>query len=143
MKGHKAHHHAHGGDIHHAVKGHSMMHKRHHRATGGGAHQEHASKAHESADHGDDEAEEDLRSKPEPRTNAKHIDSEAEAMHAKRGGKAKKKHVGHVDGHKAHHHAGRKARATGGAAENNPFTTANKGTPAKGRHLEKESMGRD
>ena len=126
MKGHKAHHHS------------------KHRAEGGGV----------------DEAAEDLRTKPEPRTNAKKIDEEAEAMHAKRGGRAARKrgghvhhehgkhlahakHLGHVEGHHAEHHAGRKARKAGGSVESNPFTSANKGISPNKHHVEKETMGRD
>ena len=140
MKGHKAHH-----DLHSMVKHQSMKHVKHRKA-GGRA---------ESPEHGTDEAEMDLHDKPEPRTNAKNIDSEAEAMHAKRGGRAKRKHGGHVmhhhmghvkhvgavHGEHAMHHAGRKPRKAGGSVEANPFSAALKGTPAKGRKLEKETMG--
>jgi hypothetical protein len=145
-------------------------HERHHRATGG-----------------ENEAEMDLKEKPESRTNAKNIDKEAEER--KRGGRAKRRagggvgskpydrkvagkkkqdgegfslqnertkrkhggtakhheahHVGHVHGEHAKHHAGRKARATGGqaASERNPFTTAAKGHPPKGRKLDMEMDG--
>jgi hypothetical protein len=58
-------------------------HGRHHRATGG-----------------ENEAEMDLKSKPETRTNAKNIDGEAEER--KRGGRAERKHGGHVEHHRAH-----------------------------------------
>jgi hypothetical protein len=136
MKGHKAHHHA----------------KR--KAHGGDI---------ESPMKGTDEAAMDLRTKPEPRTNAKHIDDEAEEMHAKKhGGRTKRKHGGHVHHehgkhlahakhvghvHGEHHtaHAGRKPRKSGGRAgsEANPFTSALHGTPPKGHKVEKETMGMD
>jgi hypothetical protein len=123
MKGHKAAHHG-----------------RKHRSTGGV-----------------NEAEMDLHDKPEARTNAKKIDAEAEAMHAKHGGRAKRKHgghvahhhsgmvkhVGHMHGEHAKHHAGRKPRKSGGSVESNPFSSALHGTPAKGRKLEKETMGKN
>lgn len=140
-------HHAHGGDLHAHVKHQSMKHVKHRKA-GGRA---------ESPEHGKDEAMEDLRDRPEPRTNAKHIDAEAEAVHAKRGGRAKRKHGGHVvhhhmghvkhvgavHGDAAKHHAGRKARKAGGGVEASPFSSALKGTLPKGRKVEKESMGSD
>ena len=73
---------------------------------------------------------------------------EAEAMKAKRGGRAKRrrggevKHVGKVHGEEHKAHAGRRARKAGGAAcEADPFTSARHGTPATGRKLEKETMG--
>ena len=71
---------------------------------------------------------EDDASKPERRINAK-VDGEAEEMKAKRGGRMKRKHGGDakVEGMDAHHHAGRKRRASGGGCEAHPFTSA-KGT---------------
>lgn len=63
----------------------------------------------------------------------------------RRGGPAhhKAKDIGHVHGMDAHHHAGRKPRKRGGqaVAETNPFTTAAKGTPPKGRSLDMEMDG--
>ena len=95
---------------------------------------------------GSNEAEEDLKEKPEPRTNAKEIDSEAEEM--KKGGRAKRKHggkmVGKVEGEKGMHHAGRKPRKAGGrtsGSDGNPFTSARKGKDAPGRDLMKGEAG--
>jgi hypothetical protein len=50
----------------------------------------------------------------------------------KSGGKT----VGKVKGMDAMHHAGRKARKSGGACDNgSPFSSARQGTPAKGRNV--------
>lgn len=99
---------------------------------------------------GRNDAEEDLKTKPEARTNAKNIDEQAEAKfepegeERKHGGRAKRKHggkmVGKVEGEHAKHHMGHKPRKSGGRATSdmNPFTSARKGTPAKGRKLEME-----
>jgi len=56
-----------------------------------------------------------------------------EAKERKHGGKAK--HVGWVHGGKTAHHAGRKARKSGGkvGADTNPLSSAHKGTAPKGR----------
>lgn len=93
---------------------------------------------------GTDEAEEDLKEKPEPRTNAKKIDEEAEEL--KKGGRAKRKQggkteVGHIEGRKAAMHAGRKPRKSGGrtGSEASPFTGANKGREPEGH----KTMGPD
>ncbi len=95
---------------------------------------------------GANEAEEDLKDKPEPRTNAKHIDEEAEEM--KKGGRAKRKHggklVGKVEGHKGAHHAGRMPRKSGGrtgGSDSNPFTSARAGKDAPGREVMKGEAG--
>jgi hypothetical protein len=93
---------------------------------------------------GTDEAEEDVKTKPEARTNAKKIDEEAEEM--KKGGRAKRKHggkteVGHIEGKKEHMHAGRKPRKSGGRADANPFTSAKMGKDAPGRKLMEEGVG--
>lgn len=123
MKGRsKAYHHTHGT----AEK--ISKHVAKHRASGG--------KTEES---GDDDVEKDLKETPPDRSGPNKIAEEAKAMKAKRGGKM----IGKVEGEKAMHHAGRKARKSGGAAEDSPFTTANSGTPARGRKLMSESMGRD
>jgi hypothetical protein len=98
---------------------------------------------------GANEAEEDLKTKPEARTDAKKIDSEAEEM--KKGGRAKRKHggklVGKVEGEKHHEHAGRKPRKAGGRAgsDSQPFTSARKGKDAPGRELMKvaDTTGED
>jgi hypothetical protein len=85
---------------------------------------------------GVNEAEEDLKTKPEARTNAKEIDREAEEMEGKKRGGRAKKHAGKVAG-ESKHHAGRKARKSGGRASDNPFAfAAHHGTSAKGRNLE-------
>ena len=95
---------------------------------------------------GANEAEEDLKDKPEPRTNAKKIDEEAEEM--KKGGRAKRRHggkteVGKVHGEKPMHHAGRKPRKSGGRASSdaNPFTSARSGKDAPGRNVMKGEAG--
>lgn len=95
---------------------------------------------------GVNEAEEDVKDKPEPRTNAKNIDEEAEEM--KKGGRAKRKHggksVGKVEGEKGMHHAGRKPRKAGGrtsGSDGNPFTSARKGKDAPGREVMKGEEG--
>lgn len=94
---------------------------------------------------GENEAEEDVKDKPEPRTDAKKIDSEAEEM--KKGGRAKRKHggkteVGHIEGHKPAMHAGRKPRKSGGrASDANPFTSAKTGKDAPGRKVMEEGVG--
>lgn len=105
-----------------------MKGRKNHKAEGGGT-------------GGADEAEEDIKTKNEARTNAKNIDSEAEQM--KKGGRTKKKRgggagktVGVVEGPEPPAHAGRKPRKGGGrattGAESHPFTTANKGKDPKG-----------
>ena len=95
---------------------------------------------------GADEAEEDLKDKPEARTNAKNVDSEAEEM--KKGGRAKKarggKMVGKVEGEKGAMHAGRKPRKAGGrtgGSDGHPFTSARSGKDAPGRVLLKGEAG--
>lgn len=94
---------------------------------------------------GANEAEEDLKDKPEARTDAKKIDSEAEEM--KKGGRAKRKHggklLGKVEGEKGMHHAGRKPRKSGGrtGSDSNPFTSARSGKDAPGRELMKGEAG--
>jgi hypothetical protein len=134
MKGHKGHHHAHGGMAHHAVK-----------------HRKHGGKS-ESPMKGVNEAEMDLHENP-MEYNYGNPEKEAEAMgERKHGGRAKRKHGGHVahkhvpmHGEHAHHHAGRKPRKSGGRAGSdvNPFTLAHHGTAPKGHKLEKETMGSD
>jgi hypothetical protein len=85
---------------------------------------------------GANEAEEDLKTKPEERTNAKKIDAEAEER--KHGGRAKRKHggktVGVISGPEPPAHAGRKPRKSGGrsGSEASPFTGANKGKEPPG-----------
>jgi hypothetical protein len=89
---------------------------------------------------GVNEAEEDVKTKPEARTNASKIDSEAEEM--KKGGRAKKARGGEakVHGEKAMHHAGRKPRKSGGrTSDANPFTSAKVGKVPSGRSEMSES----
>lgn len=111
---------------------------------------------------GIDEAEDDLKSKPERRTPAD-IDSDAERKtERRRGGKAeerradkkeeekkKRDHMKRRRGGKTvemhgerHEHHGRKPRKSGGrtGSEDQPFTSARHGTAAVGRKLEKETM---
>ena len=89
---------------------------------------------------GVNEAEADLKDKPEARTNAKTIDSEAEKM--KNGGRAKKARGGKmehkVEGEKAAMHAGRKPRKNGGrtGSDTSPFSSARKGTEPAGHKSE-------
>jgi len=85
-------------------------------------------------------AEEDKKTKPEARTDAKKIDSEAEEL--KKGGRAKRKFGGKseskVEGEKAKMHAGRKPRKNGGrtGSDGSPFTSARKGTMPSGHKTE-------
>lgn len=125
------------------------------------------------AKRGKDEAEQDLKSKPEGYDKGKPEREAEERKHGgevkkhhrherKRGGKAEhkeehkeeherherklggpvhhiaKKHVGHVKGEEAPHHAGRKPRKSGGraACEASPFTSAHKGHNPKGRRTD-------
>jgi hypothetical protein len=119
MKGHKSHHHGH-----------------HARKEGGRL---------ETPETGKREYEEDLNSKPDEYDHAPLVEGEADKK--KRGGRAKRKHgghvhhehgkelghakhVGHVEGAKAHHHAGRKMRKAGGRAGGsnaNPLSSAHAG----------------
>jgi hypothetical protein len=95
------------------MKGHKMHMSRHRKATGGV-----------------NEAEMDLKDRPQRYNNAK-VEDEAEER--KHGGRAKKKHVGKVHGDSAMHHAGRKPRKSGGGI----FAfTAHKGEAPTGRKLE-------
>ena len=119
MKGHKAHHH---GRKHHAAGG----------------------EAHGDAAKGHDEFKEDMSHNPQARDNAHEIEGEAEAR--KHGGRAKRKHGGHVthmahplkhvakhlgkvQGHAGAHHAGRKPRKAGGRTGSNdsPLSSAHAG----------------
>src|SRR5271168_2836128 len=92
---------------------------------------------------GVNDAEKDVDSKPEARTNAAEIDKEAEEK--KHGGRAKRKHGGKaemkVHGEKGMHHAGRKPRKAGGktGSDSHPFSSA-KGGSHQGRDLMSESM---
>jgi hypothetical protein len=98
---------------------------------------------------GANEAEEDLKDKPEARTDAKEIDHEAEEMKKggrakrKRGGRSERKEGGKIEGEKGAMHAGRKPRKSGGrtGADADPWTTARKGKDAPGRSLMKGEAG--
>jgi hypothetical protein len=108
----------------------------------------------------------DLAERPEPRTNAKDIDREAEER--KRGGRTKakedgegfsyegeptkrrrrggltkereRKEVGEIQGEAKRRHAGHKPRKAGGraASEKSPFSSAYHGEAPKGRKLDLE-----
>lgn len=94
---------------------------------------------------GVNEAEEDIKDKPEDRNAPNKVAKEAEEL--KKGGRAKKarggKMVGKVDGEKGAMHAGRKPRKSGGKATSdaNPFTSARAGKDAPGRKLMKGEEG--
>lgn len=85
---------------------------------------------------GVNQAAEDLGRKNLRYTYQSNVNDAAEER--KRGGKAEKKEVGKMHGGKAKHHAGRKPRKSGGRAssDQNPFTSARKGTPPPGRTLD-------
>jgi hypothetical protein len=97
--------------------------KRHHKEGGGGT-------------GGADEAEEDIKEKPAPRTVPSNVSKESQEL--KKGGRAHKarggKSVGVISGPEPPAHAGRKPRKSGGrsGSEKNPFTSANKGKDPKG-----------
>ena len=146
MKGHKAHHEHHGRHPGEKVNPRHIHHKAHELV--------HARKSGGKVE-GEDEAEEDLRDRPEDRTAHDEIGREAEEEHAKHGGTIKKRrrgggklehekqHVGKVEGeeHKCHGgRAPRKARKSGGGCESSPFSSALHGTAATGRKLERETM---
>ena len=120
------------------MKGHKEHHHRAHKAEGG--------EAHGDAKTGTDEWKEDLDKKTPMRVHAPEIEKEADEK--KHGGRAKRKrgghvhhehgkhlghakHVGHVHGEAAHHHAGRKARKSGGSAEEHVFSAARHGIDPK------------
>jgi hypothetical protein len=91
---------------------------------------------------GDNEAEKDIKDKPENRNAPNKVASEAEEL--KKGGRAKKKgggkvHVGKVEGEHAKMHAGRKPRKSGGS-NFSPLSSAHSGKPAEGRKEMSESM---
>lgn len=87
---------------------------------------------------GVNQAKEDLGRKNLRYTYESNVNEAAEER--KRGGKTMKKHVGKMAGGKAAHHAGRKPRKSGGRAssDQNPYTSARKGTPPPGRKLDME-----
>jgi hypothetical protein len=148
MKGHKLH-----GETHHKIEKHIAKHRKY-----GGATKTVKGHGAESATDGRDEADMDLEIEPADRTfpgggknrqenvgNMAKIKTDRAEEH-KHGGKVKKhrKEGGPVAGDWGHHSAGRRARASGGGvAEDHPFTTAHKSTPAKGRKVERMSEGSD
>ncbi len=85
---------------------------------------------------GTDDAGEDLSRKNKRYTYQSNVNDEAEER--KRGGRAKRKSGGMVAGCAPSPNAGRAPRKSGGRAtsDNNPFTSARKGTPAPGRKVE-------
>lgn len=85
---------------------------------------------------GTNEAAEDLGKKNMSYTADSNVTKEADER--KHGGRAKRKRGGKVEGEEAMKRADRKPRKSGGRAtsDNNPFTTARKGTPAPGRKVE-------
>lgn len=97
-------------------------HKMARKASGGGM---------ESPKEGTKEYEQDLKDKPARYSGGKPA---AEAEERKHGGRAKKKHVGKVDGEKSKMHAGRKPRKSGGRTGSNfnPLSSAHSGTSPKG-----------
>lgn len=101
-----------------------MKGRKHHKATGGA-----------------NEAEEDVKDKPEERDNAKKIYAEAEEK--KHGGRARKHrmHGGKIHGEHAKHHAGRKPRKGGGrtGSDTSPFTSARHGKNPPGHSTEPAS----
>jgi hypothetical protein len=91
---------------------------------------------------GTNDAEEDVKTKPEARTNATKEDSEAEER--KHGGRAKRKHGGKtvkMHGEKGMHHMGRKPRKSGGrtGSDSMPFTSARKGAQPSDHKTQSES----
>ena len=145
MKGHtKEYHHTHG--THEKIEKHIAKHRKY-----GGATKTVKGHGAESATDGRDEADMDVHEAPKDRLKGSKVTEMAEAKsdraeEHKRGGKVKKhrKEGGPVAGEWGHHSAGRRARASGGGvAEDHPFTTAHKSTPAKGRKVERMSEGSD
>lgn len=85
---------------------------------------------------GTNDADKDVETKPMRYTADSKVNSEAEERKA--GGRAKRKHVGKVDGEHAKMRADRKPRKNGGrtGADKNPFSSARKGTPPPGHNVE-------
>ena len=117
-----------GGDTHSRIEAHI----RKHRAFGGKT---------ENPERGDDDAEKDIKDKPQ-RMNSSKVEDEAEATKVKRGGSMKKCDM-KASGGAAKKHAGRKSRASGGGCESNPFTSARKGSGPKGHSTMSESKDDD
>jgi hypothetical protein len=112
MKGHKGHHHG-------------VMHA--------GVHHKHPRAAHKKGGMVESPMEGDWAHDEAPHDVYEGANSEVvkEAKKRKHGGKAKH-HLGHVEGHKAHHRADRKPRKAGGrASDMNPLSSAHKGMEPK------------
>ena len=104
----------------------------------GRKHKDHEGRKHkahggemDSPKEGTREYEQDLKSKNMRYTYQSKVNDEAEERRS--GGRAKKKHVGKVHGD-SKHHAGRKARNTGGRAgsDRSPLSSAHAGMSPKG-----------
>jgi hypothetical protein len=141
MKGHKL-----SGETHSKIEKHIAKHRAY-----GGATKTVKGHGKESATEGRDEADMDVEDTPKDRLKGSKVTEMAEAKsdkaeEHKHGGKVKKhrKEGGPVAGDWHEGHAGRKPRASGGrAAEDTPFTTAHKSTPAPGRKVQRMSEGSD
>lgn len=124
MKGHKGiHHHGH---VEHKHKGHVMH---HHGKKKGGA-------VEEGMDESKDPGPTDVYT-------GKDSPTVHEAEKRKKGGRAHKKHGGHVDGHKSHERLDRHPRAKGGrmGAEFRPMSEANRTTERPGAAMEAKDIG--
>jgi hypothetical protein len=131
------------------IEGHTASkieaHIRKHRATGGKTVE---GKGKESPMNGKDDADRDLKTKPKDRSNTgggkDEIGKEAEAK-SERGAKFRKGGFAHVEKKGEDHmaHGGRRARKSGGACEDNPFTSASRATPPKGHKVERLTEGKD
>jgi len=88
---------------------------------------------------GDNEAEKEVKDKPEDRSAPNNVAKEAEEL--KKGGRAKRKHGGKIAGEKKEH-MGRAPRKAGGrtGSNMNPLSSAHSGTPAPGHKEMSESM---
>lgn len=137
MKGHKAHHHAHGGKAHHY--GHPVHHK-HPRAEHKKGGKVHDSEHPMEGDWAHDEA-------PKEVYEGAGSNVVKEAEQKKRGGRTKRKHGGHVHhmgkvhGEHAKHRADRPKRKSGGraGADMNPLSSAHSGKePAAHKSYEPE-----
>ena len=139
MKGHKAHHHAHGGKAH--DYGHPVHHKHPRAAHKKGGKVHHDSEHPMEGDWAHDEAPHEVYAGA-----GSHVVKEAEEK--KHGGRAKHKRGGHKRGGHAHHHMGkvhgehakhradRAKRKTGGRAGSDmkPLSSAAAGKEPSGHH---------
>ena len=133
MKGHKAMHHAHGGKAaHHYGK---EMHHKHPRAEHAKGGKVHEMESPAEGDWAHDEAPAEVYAGA-----GSHVAKEAKEK--KHGGRAKRKHgghlkhVGHVEGHAAKKRADRPARKHGGktGSNMNPLSSAHAGVEPKAHH---------